>query len=345
MLSCFDRIVITGMLPEIGHADAMARYLSGREIRFFDYPRWAEPLREQLRTHAERLAAEAGLEIEFIRHYKAFRKEERIKAILASRGEHPGLVHIFSAMEACPSYRPWHDKLQHTTRLKSTRASVCTITSISSMGSFAPAAPSAGPRRLQVYLNGHHWLAHRLAKAGIAFERADNAFLSIADPKQAQSLADSLKPKGLHRRLDKWAKRFCPIVGHFHSAYHWSFMQVELATDVIFRRQADFQPLYQAIVRTAVHALKAEQVATFLGRKLTSNFNGEAGNDFHTRIQGTRIRHHMGPASLKLYDKFSLMAQGGMHRQRCLLLQTPPLGGTTQWAQAIQTRTPAQKHL
>ena len=86
-------------------------------------------------------------------------------------------------------------------------------------------------------------------------------------------------------------------------------MQVEFATDVIFRRQADFQPLYQAIVRTAVHALKAEHVATFLGRKLTSTFSGEAGNDFHTRIQGTRIRHHMGPASLKLYDKFSLMAR------------------------------------
>ncbi|MFH0341403.1 MAG: hypothetical protein ACHBNF_04585, partial [Chromatiales bacterium] len=33
------------------------------------------------------------------------------------------------------------------------------------------------------------------------------------------------------------------------------------------------------------------------------------GNDFHTRIEGTRIRHHMGPASLKLYDKFGLMAR------------------------------------
>ena len=312
VLGCFDRIVITGTLPEIAHAEAMARYLGVRGMRLFDYPRWAEPLREALRTHAERLAAEACLEIEFIRHYKAFRKEERVKAILAARGEHPGLVHIFSAMEACPSYRPWHDKLQHTTRLKST-PSKCLhyyfyfIDEI--FGLCYVRAPTWAPFRLQVYLNGHHWLAQRLTKAGIAFERADNAFLSIGDPKQAQALADSLDPKGLHRRLDRWAKHFCPIVGHFHSAYHWSFMQVEFATDVIFRRQADFQPLYQAIVRTAVHALKAEHIATFLGRKLISAFTGEAGNDFHTRIQGTRIRHHMGPASLKLYDKFGLMAR------------------------------------
>jgi len=33
---------------------------------------------------------EAGLQIEFIRNHKAFRKEARIKEILAERGEHPG---------------------------------------------------------------------------------------------------------------------------------------------------------------------------------------------------------------------------------------------------------------
>ena len=86
-------------------------------------------------------------------------------------------------------------------------------------------------------------------------------------------------------------------------------MQVEYATDVVFRSQALFQPLYQAIVRTAVHVIKAEHVATFLGRKLTGAYQGELGNDFSTRIQGTRIRHHMGPASIKLYDKAGLIAR------------------------------------
>ncbi|MDQ3564687.1 MAG: hypothetical protein M3436_11285 [Pseudomonadota bacterium] len=35
--------------------------------------------------------------------------------------------------------------------------------------------PTWAPFRLQVYLNGHHWLAQRVAKAGIAFERADQS--------------------------------------------------------------------------------------------------------------------------------------------------------------------------
>ena len=89
--------------------------------------------------------------------------------------------------------------------------------------------------------------------------------------------------------------------------YHWSIMQVEYATDLIFHRQADLHPLYDTLVRTAVHAVKADQVATFLGHKLTGHFEDELGNDFHTRIEGTRLKHHMGPASIKLYDKQGLV--------------------------------------
>ncbi len=83
VLSCFDRVVLTGTLPDLCHAEAMAKYLGARKIRLFDYPRWAEPFREEIRTHAEQLAQAAGLTIEYIRRLKDFRKEERIKALLA----------------------------------------------------------------------------------------------------------------------------------------------------------------------------------------------------------------------------------------------------------------------
>jgi len=60
-------------------------------------------------------------------------------------------------------------------------------------------------------------------------------------------------------------------------------------------------------VRTAVHAVKADNVATFLGRKLCGQYRDELGNDFQTRIQGTRIKHHMGKAAIKMYDKHGLI--------------------------------------
>lgn len=312
VLSCFDRVVVTGTLPDIGHAQAMAAHLTSGGIRLFDYPRWAQPLRDEIRNHAEQVAAEAGVEIEFVRSHKAFRKEQRIKDVLDKRGRHPGLVHVFSAMETCASFRPWHDKNTQRTSLKPS-TSKCLhyyfyfIDEI--FGLCYVRVPTWAPFRLQVYFNGHQWLARRLDKEGIAYELADNAFLRVADFERAQQLADRLDARQLHRRLDRWARRFCPVGQRFRSGYHWSLMQAEYATDVLFQRQADFQPLYANIVRTAVHTVQAEQVATFLGRKLTGAYQGEVGNDFSTRIQGTRIRHQMGASGIKLYDKHGIMAR------------------------------------
>jgi len=42
-----------------------------------------------------------------------------------------------------------------------------------------------------------------------------------------------------------------------------------------------------------------------LGRKLHGNYQGEMGNRFNVRQLGTRIKHQMGPVSIKMYDKFA----------------------------------------
>ena len=117
IISCFDRIVMTGTIPGICYAEGMSMFLRQQDIRIFDYTQWAEPLREEIRENAERIAAQNGLEIDFIRK-KNFRKEDRINDIIKQRGSHAGLVHIFSAMEACTAYKPWHNKKTHKTYLK-----------------------------------------------------------------------------------------------------------------------------------------------------------------------------------------------------------------------------------
>ena len=58
VLSCFDRVVITGTLPDICHAEAMTRHLRVMGIRLFDYPQFAQPFREEIRAHAEQVARE-----------------------------------------------------------------------------------------------------------------------------------------------------------------------------------------------------------------------------------------------------------------------------------------------
>jgi len=307
-LKCLDRVVITGTLPTACYADGMTGFLKARGIRIFDYFEFTKPLKDRIRANAEQLAGEAGLEIEFIRKHKSFRKEERIQQILAARGNRPGLVHVFSAMETCTSYQPWHDKATQQTYLKPDSGKCLHYYFYfidEELGLCYLRVPTWCPFRLQFYFNGHNWLARQLDQRGIGYTMLDNAFLDIDDWNQAQRLADRFNVRRLHRRLDKYAARCCPVRATFGETYHWSLMQTEYATDIVFRTADDLQPLYEEITRTAIHSVKADKVATFLGRKLHGNYQAEMGTHFHTRIEGTCIRHGMaGKAAIKMYDKF-----------------------------------------
>jgi hypothetical protein len=113
--------------------------------------------------------------------------------------------------------------------------------------------------------------------------------------------------KQLHGKLDQFARAYCPIHKTFGVDYHWSVDQCEYSTDIVFKRQTTLAAIYGNLTRTAIHTVKPDNIATFLGRKLSTQFEGEAGNRYNIRIEGTRIKHTMGPVSLKLYDKFSLI--------------------------------------
>src|SRR3989304_4119662 len=76
VLSCYDRLVITGSLQPFCYAQGMTRYLYQHGIRIFEYAAFAEPLRERLRANAEVLAEANGVKIEFTHSGKKdFRKE------------------------------------------------------------------------------------------------------------------------------------------------------------------------------------------------------------------------------------------------------------------------------
>jgi hypothetical protein len=309
VLSCFDRVVIQGTLPTFCYADGMTGFLYLKKIMIFDYPRFAEPLRDELRNNAEQAAKENGLEIEFIRK-KNFRKEDRIRDILSARGTHPGLVHIFSAMEPCQTYKPWHNKQTNKTYLRHDDGKCLHYYFYlidEQLGLCYVRVPTWCPFRLQIYFNGHSRLALSLSGKGIPFTLMDNVFASISDLDRAQSLSDDFKVETLHQRLDLFAERYCPIIKQFGFRYHWSIMQAEYATDIVFKHQKDLQLIYGNLTRTAIHTVKPDNIATFLGRKLDYRYQDEMGNNFNTRIEGTRIKHTMGAVSIKMYDKFSLI--------------------------------------
>jgi len=62
--------------------------------------------------------------------------------------------------------------------------------------------------------------------------------------------------------------------------------------------------------------VQAPAVAKFLGQRRSPE--AELTSDFRTRIEGPRLRHSLGPASLKLYDK-----RGRMWRLECTANDVP----------------------
>ena len=306
VLSCYDRVIVQGTLPVFCYADGMTAYLSKRGIRIFDFAGFAKPLTDAIKSNAEQLAAANGLTIDYVRK-KNFRKEDKIKAVLKERGLHAGLVWIFSALEPCTTYQPWHDKQTHRTYLRpddgkclhyyfyfiDEELRLCYVR-----------VPTWCPFRLQFYCHGHNWLARQLDSQKIGYRLLDNAFCAIDDFARAQELADRWAPARLHVKLDEFARRYCPILQQIEETYHWSLDEAEYATDIVFHRQADLQAIYGHLIRTAIHTVKPDDIATFLGKKLSGNYQDEMGNRYNVRIEGTRVRHSMGMASIKMYDKF-----------------------------------------
>jgi hypothetical protein len=309
VLSCYDRVVITGTVPVICYAEGMTRFLYANGIRIFDYPQFAQTLRDRVRDGAASLAAAAGITIEHIAR-SHIRKEEVVARVLEQRGDHPGLVHIISAMEACGSYRPWHDKASGKTFVRPDSGKCLHYHFYfmdAALGLVYLRVPTWSPFRLQFYCNGHSWLARQLTAEGIGYTMADNAFVRIDNWQRAQELADALSPDLLHRTLDGYAAQCCPVCDVFGQSYHWSLMQVEYATDLAFRSATTLGPLYDQLVRQSVLNVKAEQVANFLGRHITPQLAQEIGSQFATRIEGTCIKHRFGKCSIKTYDKCGIV--------------------------------------
>lgn len=210
IITCNDRMIIQSYIPGWSYAEGMTSYLKANNIRIFDFSNFSQPLTQQVRANAQRIAEENGIEIEFIRKLRAFRKDDRIQEIIRETGKSEGLIHIFSAMEQCNTYKPWHDKTTGKTFLKFDQSKCLHYYFYfidKELGLCYLWVPTWAPFRLQFYMNGHNLLAYKLRKKGISYQMHDNAFLEISDVEAAQKLSDRINPEGLHKILDAFAKR------------------------------------------------------------------------------------------------------------------------------------------
>lgn len=304
VLSCFDRVLIRGSLVGVHYPGAVGKWLKEHRIPTRDFPRWAKSLADLIRANAERVALEHGLEVEFIRK-KDFRKEDRIAEILRRRGDHPGLVHVFSAMEPCRTYRVAKNGDRTWLVADGGKGKHYYFYFIDpELGLVFFKVATWAPFSIAFYFNGHSWLSRQLTERGVAHRLVDNLLVECERWDVAQAIAKSFDVTRLHKALDLFAKVFCPVVGELGLACHWSLQQIEYSTDLVFKRREDLANLYQPIIRHALLSAKAEDVASILGRGMPRT--GELISDLRNRVGFVRLKHRMEWASIKVYDKFEI---------------------------------------
>ena len=307
IINCYDRVNIRCRVGTFGYAGGMDSFFYTINRKHFDFAEVFKPVTEEIKNNIEKIARENGQEIEYIRKVKEFRKEEKIADIIATRGDEEGLIKIYSQLETCNTYKPWFDQKTGKTNFKcdTIKALHYYIYIVDKLfGLCFVKISTAAPFAAKIYFNGHGLLETKLKKENIAYQRVENAFTYIEDYNRAQELSDKIRVEDIHQVCDILLSKYCPLPKEWELKWNYTIEQVEYAMDIIFKKQDELKPIYDNIIKTAMHTVTPENIATFLGKRLTVKFEGEMGSRYNERVLGTRIKHQMGELSVKVYDKF-----------------------------------------
>jgi len=308
VLSCFDRVIFKGHLP-ISNGPALEGFVDHvLKIRRCEFMKFAEQQSEALVAHAQRLAEQAGVAYQFLKGFH--RKDKLVDDILRQRPDLvEGLVCVFCCMECCPSFRLVSG--EGRPRLVSARRQQRVLYFYfldPQLGLIYVRLTTWFPFTIQVYVNGHSWLAQEMLNRRLGFNLQDNAFTALDDPEATQELADSFVKLNWTKILDRLARQVNPLMLQrwFRGlCYYWVVDQAEYATDLIFTSREALAGLYPRLLDHAAVNFSAQDILMFLGRRFHPRFDGEVLNDCQKgRYPGARIKHRVKNNWLKMYDKF-----------------------------------------
>jgi hypothetical protein len=312
VLECFDRVILRGHLPIAG-VGYFSTWLFSKQIalnmrqlsegwwNFKDAAPW---FAERLKTHARALADREGRPY---RHLPcAERMEENAREIAQRDAITDGLVCVYGAMETCRTFRVQYH--EDGPKVRADRR-VCLVIYFYWMdrefGLMHVKLQTWFPFTVQVYVNGHEWLARKLAQQGIGFQKVDNAFLQLADAQRAQQYAQGFWRRDWPKLLDCLARRVNPLLADWLAGqnYYWVIDQAEFSTDVLFSDKAALATLRPALYEHAALCFGADRVMAFLGKKYRETFQGEVQTRWHRREPGGAVKHWVKGNALKMYDK------------------------------------------
>jgi hypothetical protein len=323
VLSGFDRVRFRGTLRSISYADGLFKWLCFLKVLLVAFKAFVEGSSRKLRLATERLAKTTAIG-KVIYLSGTCDKQKVVEDLMRVHGidaRFTGLIAVLSCVENCRSFdlhknadagklevrSAFRKCLHYYLYLRHRRFGLMHVRIMTWF-----------PMQVQICLNGREWLARQLDAAGIGYERRDNSFAWVANFTRAQELFDEQGqtdwPTTLAEVLQEVHPEFAALRAELQLRdYYWTAEQTEVATDVVFRSEAELQRLYRRLVRHAIENLSSADVMRFLQQRLTQSgaidgrFKGEVVSDLKTRQEGTRVKHRLGKNSVKMYDKFGMV--------------------------------------
>jgi hypothetical protein len=306
-LHCFDRVIFKGHLAMAAPSE-LERFvdyvLKMRRADFINdlAPQWSQ----RLVDHAQVVARKAGRT--YLYRNGSFKKEHWAQQLIREQRIESGLVGILCTQETCNSFAlvPADKRPRFVSRPRQQRVLYYYFLD-RQLGLIHVRLQTWAPFKLQVYCNGHDWLAQQLARLGLGFVQKDNAFTQLDDPVKAQRQADRFARLDWPKILNRYGCFVNPLLRKELSCYRvrWVVDQAEFATDLLCTSPSALSGLYQKLLQFAALTFTPKDILGFLGRKWDRRFDGDVQTEVKTdRLLGTRIKHRMTRNWLKMYNKF-----------------------------------------
>ena len=309
VLHGLDRVLFRGTLRSMAYLAGMNKFLEVHGVLYKEFSKFVEGVSQRIKDRARQLAEQHHRPFKYLKS-SAISKEDVAQEIAQRDKIKQGLVCVLSCVEPCQSFalhrnaeKKWLELVPATRK--------CLFLYFYFMdrefGLMHVRLQTWLPMPIQVCLNGREYLAQRLDRAGIGYEKRDNCFTQIDDLPRAQRMLQSLEQRDWVRFLNALAKRVNPWLaaqsGLDLHPYYWTIRQSEYATDVMFSDANALQKIYPALVNHAMQHFRCHDVMRFLGRRTNVRFNGRCDTNVRSRAEGVRIKHWVEENSIKMYDK------------------------------------------
>lgn len=303
-LSVFDRMIFHGHLP-INHPKGLAKFMSSRGVRLKEFACFWKRHSEALKDHAMEMAKREGRPYEYLRR-KMPKKDEYARKMAQRDKIERGLVCVLATTEHTRSFS------FHYGKGKASLVSCCPAGLTlyfyfmdEALGLIHIRLQTWVPFLIQVYVNGHEWLARQLTRHGVGFEKCDNVLTWVEDFAAAQRIADGFARERWPNRLRRLARRVNVLQGSVLRGmkYYWVTAQSEYATDIVFKDRAALEGLYKKLQEHSALCTGAEDILVYFGKPSYCPSGGEVTAHLKKRYPGTRLKHVLRDNWIKMYDK------------------------------------------